>query len=85
MNSYEILLIHGRDEEEIEKELMRTTIESYGHRRDITVNDFLTSMNIHTTPLDDFYRRPLSFLLEEMPSNIIKKGKNKIRLLYSYF
>ncbi len=85
MNFYEILLIHGRDEEEIEKELMHTTIESYEHRRDITVIDFLTSMNIHTTLLDDFHHRSLSSLLDRISSNIINEGKNKIRLLYSYF
>jgi len=85
VNSYEILLIHGRDEEEIEKELMRTAIESYEHRRDITVIDFLTSMNIHTTLLDDFHRRSLSSLLDRIASKIINEGKNKIRLLYSYF
>jgi len=78
-------LIHGRDEEEIENELMRTAIESYEHRRDITVIDFLTSMNIHTTLLDDFHRRSLSSLLDRIASKIINEGKNKIRLLYSYF
>jgi hypothetical protein len=82
VNSYEISLIHDRNEEEVEKELIHTAIESCSHQKEITVNDFLTSMNIHITLSDDFYRRPLTSLLDEGEGNIIDEGKTRRKLYY---
>ncbi len=73
MNFYEILLIRGRYEEEIEKKLLRIAVESHDYGEEITVNDFFSSMNIHTTLLDNFHRQPLSSLL----NNIINEGKKE--------
>jgi hypothetical protein len=61
-------------------------MESYSHGTSMTIDDFLISMNIHITPLNDFHRRPLSSVLEEIFRNIINAGKKcRSNLFYSYF
>ena len=66
MGFYEILLIHGEDEEEIEKDVLHKAVQSYSNGSIMTMDDFLISMGIGITPWDDFHRRPLSSFLEEV-------------------
>jgi hypothetical protein len=52
------------------------------------MDDFLISMNIHITPLDDFHRQSLSSFLDEISqlrsSNIVDTGKKcRTTLFYS--
>jgi len=76
MNFYEVLLIRGQDEEKIEKEILHKAVESYSHGINMTMHDFLISMNIQITSLDGFHRRPLNSFLEEISSNMVNAGKN---------
>ena len=68
------MLIHGQEEEEIEKELVRQVINAYDQEVPITVTDFLTSMDIHITPFDDWDRQPLCSFLKGLFRNISDDG-----------
>lgn len=68
------MLIHGHEEEETEKELIHQVMNSYNQEVPITVHDFLTSMGIHITPFDDWYRQPLCSFLKGLSRNISDDG-----------
>ncbi len=51
-------------------------MESYGNGTNMTIDDFLISMNIHITPLDDSHGRSMSSFLEEIFSNTSSTGKS---------
>ena len=66
-NLYEISLVRGRAEEEVEKEVSRKVMESFNHGAEITVKDFLLSMKIYTTPMDDFSSAAIEFFIRRNP------------------
>jgi len=80
------LLIRGQNEEEIEKKILHKAVESYSNGTSMTIDDFLISMNIHITPLDDSHGRLMSSFLEEIFSNTSSAGKKCTSNLFrSYF
>ncbi|CAF3569656.1 unnamed protein product [Rotaria sordida] len=86
-NFYEILLRHDQAEKEIEQKILNKAIETFSNGTTITIGDFLISANIHSPLDDDFYRQPLTSLLEEysqcQSGNIIDSVSDQILLLFT--
>ncbi|CAF4057935.1 unnamed protein product, partial [Rotaria sordida] len=86
-NFYEILLRHDQAEKEIEQKILNKAIETFSNGTTITIGDFLISINIHSPLDDDFYRQPLTSLLEEysqcQSGNIINSVSDQILLLFT--
>ncbi|CAF4223816.1 unnamed protein product [Rotaria sordida] len=87
LNYQYLKITHDQAEKEIEQKILNKAIETFSNGTTITIGDFLISINIHSPLDDDFYRQPLTSLLEEysqcQSGNIINSVSDQILLLFT--